>query len=164
MLTHPEHLSSTGSEHKKVLKKSISLFSILFSYLYLPTLSLNTKSDRKFELTYGQWQIKLWTSAKQTSLTVKSEKSSFLRKMLSKIWNFKIKNIWPPKNIWRTLGDVKSNFGQLLFSTSSWFFHSLRSYWALKFSKNIWTKIFWPQNIDFLKLNNSSGSQKINLV
>ena len=105
------------------------------------TLSLNTISDRKFAMTYGQWQMKLRTSAKQTSLTIKSEKSSFLRKMLSKISNFKIKNIWPPKNIWRTLEDVKSNFGQLLFSTSSWFFHSLRSYWALKKSM-FWGKIF----------------------
>ena len=132
--------------------------------MLLDTLSLNSKSDRKFELTYGQWQMKLWTSAKQTSLTVKSEKSSFLRKMLSKIWNFKIKNIWPPKNIWKTLRDVKSNFGQLSFSTPSWFFHSQRSYWALKKSM-FWGKIFLSKYfLKILKLNNSSGSGKINLM
>ena len=51
------------------------------------TLSFNIESNRKNGKTQGQWQILLWTSAKQTSLSVKSEKSSFLRKMLSKYWN-----------------------------------------------------------------------------
>ena len=93
----------------------------------LHTLSLNTKSLRKFVQTWGQWQIGLWTSAKQTSLSVKSEKSSPLRKMLSKYWNCYRKNIWQLKNIWRTLEDVKSNSGQLLFSSPNWYFHS---YWS----------------------------------
>ena len=143
-------------------KRFVWTSASIINYYY--TLSLNTKSDRKFAMTQGQWQMKLWTSAKQTSLTVKSEKSSFLRKMLSKIWNFKIKNIWPPKNIWRTLEDVKSNFGQLSFSTPSWFFDSLRSYWALK-NQYFGVKIFLSKYfLKILKLNNSSGSGKINLM
>ena len=128
------------------------------------TVRLKPKSGRKMSQRQDIWQNDPWVSGINVQKVRNSEKWSFLRYPGSKIWIFKIKNIWAPKNIWRTLEDVKSNFEQLSFSTPSWFFHSLRSYWALKFSKNIWTKIFWPQNIDFLKLNNSSGSQKINLV
>ena len=95
--------------------------------LFSDTLSLNTKSLRKFALTWDQWQIGLWTSAKQTSMSVKSEKSSPVRKMLLKYWNCYRKNIWQLKNIWRTLEDVKSNSGQLLFSSPNWYFHS---YWS----------------------------------
>ena len=80
-------------------------------------------NNRKFDMTWGQ----IYTSAKQTSLSIKSEKSSILRKRLSKYWNWRGKNIWPLKNIWRTLEDVKSNFRQLLFSTPCWFFHSFLS-------------------------------------
>ena len=83
------------------------------------------KSNRKnLSQTWGWWQIMLWTGAKQTSLSVYSKKLSLLRKMLSKYWNCYRKICWQIKNIWRTLEDVKSNSGQLLFSSPNWFFHS----------------------------------------
>ena len=88
-------------------------------------------------------------------MTVKSEKSSFLRKMHSKIWNCQ------GKNIWGTLEDVKSNSGQLLFSVPCWFFHSFSSYKGLNISKKNLRKIFW---LLFSKLSSSFRSGKINMV
>ena len=87
----------------------------------------------------------------------------FLRNCCLKIRHFSIKIFWPLKNIW-TLSDVKSNFEQLLFSSPYWFFHSLRSYWALKFSKKYLDKNILTKNLAFSKLNSSSGSEKINIV
>ena len=75
-----------------------------------------------------------------------------------------IKNYFDPKKYLEDPKDVKLNFRQLLFSTPSPFSHSLRSYWALKCLENIWPKIFGHKILLFLKLNNFSGSGKINLV
>ena len=88
----------------------------------------------------------------------------FLRNCCLKIRHFSIKIFWPLKNIWRTLSDVKSNFWQLSFSTLYWFFHSLRSYWALK-KQDFGSKYFSPNIfLKTLKLNNSSRIEKINIV
>ena len=84
----------------------------------------------------------------------------FLRNCCLKIRHFSMKNILTSKKI----SDVKSNFEQLLFSSLYWFFHSLRSYWALK-KQDFWSKYFYPNIfLKTLKLNNSSRSEKINIV
>ena len=128
------------------------------------TVRLKPKSGRKMSQRQDIRQNDPWVSGINVQKVRNSEKWSFLRYPGSKIWIFKIKNIWAPKNIWRTLEDVKSNFGQLSFSTPSWFFDSLRSYWALK-NQYFGVKIFLSKYfLKILKLNNSSGSGKINLV
>ena len=128
------------------------------------TVRLKPKSGRKMSQRQDIWQNDPWVSGINVQKVRNSEKWSFLRYPGSKIWIFKIKNIWHPENIWRTLEDVKSNFGQLSFSTPSWFFDSLRSYWALK-NQYFGVKIFLSKYfLKILKLNNSSGSGKINLV
>ena len=53
------------------------------------------------------------------SLELKFFAEPFGKYLSFKILNFNIKNILPLKNILRTLEDVKSNFGQLFFSTPS---------------------------------------------
>ena len=73
-----------------------------------------------------------------------------------KISNLNFKNTWPLKNILRTLGDVKSNFGQLLFSTSNWFFHSYFSLW--KKALNIFFQIF-SETFKALKLKQEWKNQ-----
>ena len=136
----------------------------MIGWPYSHTVRLKPKSGRKMSQRQDIWQNDPWVSGINVQKVRNSEKWSFLRYPGSKIWIFKIKNIWAPENIWRTLEDVKLNFGQLLFSTPSPFFHSLRSYWALKCLENIWPKIFGLKILLFLKLNNFSGSGKINLV
>ena len=84
----------------------------------------------------------------------------FLRNRILKIRHFIKKIFWAPKNIWRTLEDVKLNFGQLSFSTPSPFFCSLRSYWALKCLENIWPKIFCPKILLFKTSITSQGVEK----
>ena len=109
-----------------------------------------------------------WDSLKTTLRNTISLKSKFfdkgLKKYLSlKISNFNIKNIWPLKNILRTLGDVKSNFGQLLFSTPIRFFHSYLSYRALKISENIWNKkfcLFFQSPLAQIGVEKSNWSRK----
>ena len=93
-----------------------------------------------------------WDSLKTTPHNTISLESKFfdqgLKKYLSlKISNFNIKNIWPLKNILRTLGDVKLNFGQLLFSTPSCFFTLGWARHLWKFQKIVEKKYLAPTDI-----------------
>ena len=70
-------------------------------------------------MTWGQWQIVLWTSAIQTSLSIDSEKSSFLRKMLLRYWYCYRKNIWQLKNIWKNqFGEENNSCPEFDFTSS----------------------------------------------
>ena len=56
------HHNIITQHHNMNLEIWLPLFVIylqILELMLLDTLSLNSKSDRKFELTYGQWQMKL---------------------------------------------------------------------------------------------------------
>ena len=118
---------------------------------------------RKMSRQFCQWDS-LKTSFRNTISLESKFFNQGLKKYLSlKISNFNIKNIWPLKNILRTLRDVKSNFGQLLFSTPIRFFHSYLSYRALKISENIWNKkfcLFFQSPLAQIGVEKSNWSRK----
>ena len=77
----------------------------------------------------------------------------FLRNCCLKIRHFSMKNILTSKKYLEDPVWCKIEF-----------FHSLRSYWALK-KQDFWAKYFCPNIfLKTLKLNNSSRSEKINMV
>ena len=85
-----------------------------------------------------------------------------MRNCCLKIRHFSVKNILTSKKYLEDPIWCKIEF--LLFSSLYWFFHSLRSYWALK-KQDFWSKYFSPNIfLKTLKLNNSSRSEKINIV
>ena len=69
---------------------------------------------KKIPRQLGQWNP--LETCLNMPLVLKKFLGPFLRKCILKNSNLYIENIYTTKNIWRTLGDVKVNSGQLLFS------------------------------------------------